>query len=279
MTNPLAKYFRQPGIHISLPSKGLYCDGIELEMSGEVGILPMTAKDEIIVNNPDSLLNGSALEQIVHSCCPAIKDVRKLPIVDIDVIVMSAKLVTYGDRFKLQAPCPKCKKGVEFSLSIRNLLGKVKSLPDECAIRLNDDVIIYLRPHTLETANKIGMAEFEENSLLKNIISNTDIENFKKVEAISDSIKKITQLHMDSLADCVRWVQTPEGRVDDTIMIQEFLQNSDRNVIENIKDALKELNSCGMPRTTFIVCDNPECQHKWELPIVYDPTSFFAKDS
>jgi hypothetical protein len=119
LTNPLSVYFRQPGIHIKLPSNGNYTsDGsITLTTSGEVAILPMTAADEIILNNPDSLLNGVAIERIIESCCPQIKNVKELPITDVDVIILAAKLVSYGDGLDLATKCDKCDTIKEFSFS------------------------------------------------------------------------------------------------------------------------------------------------------------------
>ena len=46
--NPLNKYFRQPAIYVSLPSKTDYpTEVVTKSETGEIGIMPMTAKDEI----------------------------------------------------------------------------------------------------------------------------------------------------------------------------------------------------------------------------------------
>ena len=48
-TNPLEKYYRQPAIYIKLPSEGRYYDKNTFmpTETGEIPILPMTAKDEL----------------------------------------------------------------------------------------------------------------------------------------------------------------------------------------------------------------------------------------
>jgi hypothetical protein len=75
-SNPLRKYFRQPAIHLRLPSGGkFYPDGVvDLPPNGEIPIYPMTAVDEIITRTPDALFNGSAVPDILKSCVPNIKD-------------------------------------------------------------------------------------------------------------------------------------------------------------------------------------------------------------
>ena len=277
--NPLTKYFRQPGIYLTLPSRGYYNkNDIDTSMDGEVGILPMTAQDEILVNNPDSLLNGSALEHIVSSCCPGIRKPRDLPIIDVDVIILATKMITYGDKLELFSQCPECKKGVEIKLSIRELLDKIRLLPTECPVRINDDLIVYIRPYSLNTANKLNMAEFEENKLLQNIILNTDDES-KKINAFTASFRKITKLHLETFAECVMKIHTPEGSVKETDLIQEFIINSDRNVIDKMQKTLTELNSYGLPSEHTITCDDETCNFKWNTNISYNPSSFFVKDS
>lgn len=74
-TNPLVNHFRSPKLYVKLPSgTSLYSeDVIEIPESGEVPIFPMTAKDEIMMKNPDALLNGEATTQLLMSCCPNIK--------------------------------------------------------------------------------------------------------------------------------------------------------------------------------------------------------------
>ena len=58
-TNPLNKYFRQPAIYVSLPSGTDYPPHvITPAQTGELGVMPMTAKDEIRFKTPDALMNG-----------------------------------------------------------------------------------------------------------------------------------------------------------------------------------------------------------------------------
>ena len=61
-TNPLQQYYRQPAIYIKLPSEGRYYDKNTFTPTetGELPILPMTAKDELAFKTPDALINGQA---------------------------------------------------------------------------------------------------------------------------------------------------------------------------------------------------------------------------
>ena len=74
-SNPLNKYFRQPAVYISLPSGGNYPPHVVTpSKTGELGVMPMTAKDEIRFKTPDALMNGVGVVDVIHSCIPDIKD-------------------------------------------------------------------------------------------------------------------------------------------------------------------------------------------------------------
>lgn len=278
--SPLTKYFRQPGIHVRLPSDGNYNKPGEIifTSSREVAIFPMTAADEIVLSNPDSLLNGAALERIILSCCPAITNIKELSVPDVDVIVLATKLVSYGDSLKLISNCEKCRTGTEFVLSIRNLLEQSKLLPKEHSVRLNDDLIAFLRPYTLESNNRLSLAQFEETKLIQNLVED-DVSQEQRTRAITEAFEKITNLNLELLASSVIKIVTPDTEVVDQTQIQDFITNVSHDIVKKLKDGVQEFNKYGLPKDTSIKCSNKKCQHEWTSPIVYDPSSFFGSDS
>ena len=94
--NPLQKYFRQPKIYLSLPSKGhWYPEGaIEMTENGELPVYAMTAKDELAFKTPDALLNGQSVVDVVKSCLPNIKDPWLMPSIDVDAILIAIRIAT-----------------------------------------------------------------------------------------------------------------------------------------------------------------------------------------
>lgn len=278
--NPLSRWFRQPGIYIKLPSEGRYNTPgmIELAAGNEVPIYPMTAADEIIVTNPDSLLNGVALERIITSCCPAIHDAKSVVVPDVDVIILAAKMVSYGDSLALRTNCERCKSGKDFTLSIQSLLHAATPLPHEHSVRLNDDLVAYLRPYTLDSNNKINLTQFDESKKIQNL-ANENISEEEKSRIITAAFQRVTSLNLELLSSCVFKIATPEMMITDQNMIKDFINNAGRDVVKIIRDALEEFNKYGLPKTSEVTCDNEKCKHTWQVPIVYDPSSFFALDS
>ena len=111
-TNPLAKHFRQPQLYLKLPSQGKwYPQGsIDMPVTGELPVYPMTAKDELILQTPDALLNGQSTVEVIQSCVPSIKDAWKMPSIDLDAVLIAIRQATYGPGMDFFSVCPHCQR-------------------------------------------------------------------------------------------------------------------------------------------------------------------------
>ena len=106
-SNPLNKYFRQPAIYISLPSGNTYPPHVvEPTQTGELAVMPMTAKDEIKFKTPDALMNGQGVVDVIQSCIPAIKDAWQVRSYDIDTVLIAIRIATYGETMDINFNIP-----------------------------------------------------------------------------------------------------------------------------------------------------------------------------
>ena len=108
LNNPLRKYFRQPKIYLTLPSKGRYYPQTAISMpeSGEVPIFALTAKDEMLMKTPDALLNGEATVEVIKSCVPNILDPWQIPQIDLDALMIAIRMASYGEKLTLTTKVP-----------------------------------------------------------------------------------------------------------------------------------------------------------------------------
>jgi hypothetical protein len=276
-TNPLAQYFRTPGVHQAIPTGGqFFGEGeIDLAINGEVAVLPMTAGDEIILKNPDALLNGDALERLFRSCVPAIKNPRKISVPDLDVLLLAIKLASFGDALEINVTCPKCKKEFETAASIRGLLSTVREIdPMEAVVRISDEVVVNVRPYDFESKTKLDLATFEEAKLYQYLVD-AEMDDAEKTKRFNQSFEKIAGLNLDLIAECITKVSVPDADVMDPEFIREFIRNSDKNSVKLIRDCLAKLSDSGIEKEMDMVCPNEECQHEWKTPLVFDPSHFF----
>lgn len=276
--NPLASYFRTVGMHVMLPSGGRFFNEgeIELSINGEVAVLPMTSADELILKNPDSLLNGHAIEKLLQSCVPSIKSPRRIPTQDMDVLLLAIKACSYGDKLEITAKCPKCQHESSFELSVRHLLSTAKPLPESNEARISDEIVAYVKPYDFEAKTILDLAAFEETKLAQFIVTNQNISERERIQRFNESFDKIAGLNLDLLARCVTKIIVPGNEVTDQQYIREYIRNAPKDAVKKIQDAIKAFSECGVDKKIEAVCSSEKCGHKWETDLVFDPSHFFA---
>ena len=273
--NPLKKYFREPGLYIKLPTKGYFYDegDIEFSVTGELPVFPMTAYDEIYVNNPDALLNGDAMEKVIRSCAPAVRNVRNLSIPDFDAIILAIRASSYGDEMELTTHCPACGKEQSFSASIRYSLETCAFHEREYPVKLREGLIVYVKPRTYASNTKIALLAFEQAKLAQSLQA-ADVSEIEKNQAFRDSFEKVARLNYDMIADSVMAVQIPTGIVTDRDHIDEFIKNIDTKSADRLDDMITAITNIGITKKQDIICQ--ACEHEWTTPISFDPAHFFG---
>jgi hypothetical protein len=281
LTNPLASHFRSVQVHQSLPTGGQYFDPgtIEMGMTGELAVMPMTARDEIMLKNPDALLNGEAVMGLIASCVPGIKEPRRVSVPDLDVILLAIKLASFGDELEMQVRCPKCEKDFEVKTSIRALLAQVKPIDHKLAeLRVADDLLVHLRPYDYEAKTILEMATFEETKIIQFMVD-TEVSMEEKQERFGKAFEKMAELNLDLLGRCVSAVLAPGGKVVEADYILEWIKNADRRTVKLISDRLTQMSESGLPKEVDMTCPEKTCQHTWKTPMVFDASHFFASGS
>lgn len=276
-TNPLAEYFRTPGVQQVLPTEGRYLSTPpKTSISGELAILPMTAADEIVLKNPDALLNGDALERLFHSCVPGIANPREISVPDLDVLLLAIKLASYGDVLDINLHCPKCDHEFSTETSIRGILSTITMVKEEDTIvRLNDDLVLQLRPYDFECKTILDMKTFEESKMVEFLVAE-DMDEFEKQKKFNKAYERMAELNLDLLARTIVSVQTPKGKVDDKKFIEQFIKNTSRQDIKTISDKLNKISLAGVEREIQAVCPQESCGHTWETSLIFDAAHFFA---
>ena len=275
-TNPLAAFFRAPGLHVKLPTAGAFLPEAEFDptLAGDLPVYPMRAADELLLKSPDALMSGHAIISMIKSCVPGIRDPKKISTPDLDVILLAIRAATFGDSMDIDVTCPSCNAENSFTCSLGNIMSTVKPVPAENPVRLSDQVVVYVRPYTLEVATRVALATFEE---ARKIQATEDMEGEQRAKAVNDSYDRLNLLNIRALASSVVKVVVPGSVVSDPKHVSEFIGNTDRNWIEKIENRLKEVNQLGIDKNVAVKCE--QCEHDWKAAIEFDPSSFFAKGS
>lgn len=279
-TNPLLSHMRQPKIFIKLPSNGKYWPEGSLihSVNDEYPIYSMTAKDELVLKTPDALINGQAVVDVIQSCMPNVKDAWACPNIDMDVILIAIRIATYGHMMPLQVTHEDLEGGSgEFEIDLRTILDQLQQdIQWNERIEVKSNLILYIKPLDYKTANSNNLAEFESQRIMK-IVKDESLSEAQRLEYFKESFKRLTEITVGIINHCIYRIDSNLGSTEDEEFIKEFMENSDREVFDQVKVRLDEMQKTnGIKPMKINLSQDPENPNTVELPIVFDYASFFA---
>lgn len=280
--NPLNKYFRRPALWVRLPTGGRwYHNGeVKLNDSGEVQIYGLSAVDDIMLNTPDALLNGHALETVIRNCVPEIRDVREVLTPDLDAIYLGIKAATNNGKFEIERKCPKCEHDNTFDVQCAHLLDRMSYVEDgDTSIEIDSKLVVHIKPYDFNMRSLLIHRQFEEQRILAEVEKETsELDEFKKAEMMAQSIERIARLTFELVSRTITSIEiidAARSSVTNRDHINEWLVNVDKSTADAVIDAVNRLNLIGPPKSLQIQCQS--CHHAWEEGLNFDPVLFFGR--
>ena len=279
--NPLKQYFRQPALYLKLPTLGKWYNSSDVELSDEkeVPVYGLSALDDIMLNTPDALLNGQALENVVKNCVPNVKNVKALMVPDLEAIFLGMKIATTNGKYEIERKCPNCQAEINFEVNCFNLLDQTSYIEDsDTYIQFNEDLIVEIAPYTFEMRQLFMQRQFEEQQTLRMIDEqNKDLDNFEKARILGESVEKLSKITFNLVSMSVKSVKLVKQDVvvTDKDQIAEWLVNISKTQADIIINSVNKLNEVGPVREVDAQCD--KCNHMWKETLNFDPVSFFGK--
>jgi len=273
-SNPLSKYFRKPSIYVQIPTGGRFNPEIDKTILDEIPILPMTAIDEISMQNPDELLNGEALMNLISSCVPSIPNPRNLCNIDADLLYLAIKYATYGKTVTHLHTCSNCDEQAEYNIDINNILDKFPEI-DEVEPVEYQDLKIYVLPPRVESLTRLALIEVEQQRILQSIQATADAEvtEMELAKQFAISFRKVSKQNVDLLISAIDRIETPEGVVTDENDIIEFMNNIPATVVTEVNKRVSEVNKKPEDITTFeFSCE--ACEQKDTIKFELNPVNF-----
>lgn len=275
--NPLANHFRQPKLYMKLPSGGLFNTKSQLDMpnSNEVAIFPMTAKDEILMKNPDALLNGEAVLQVVKSCVPSAIEPSELTNLDVDAILMGIQAATFGDEMEVTANCEACEKELTGATSIQDALDQIEPLKEDVIIDYQG-LKVFLRPVRYKSTIEAGLINFQTTRSLQSIADLPD--DMDKLKIFNENFNRMAVLNFNLICDSIEKIIIEKSEdenieVSDRDQIVEFLENCEASIGKQIEEQTTKISTTGITKKVTFQCD--ECNETTDKEIVLDPVNFF----
>ena len=280
-SNPLNKYFRQPAIYVSLPTGGNYPPHVVTpSKTGELGIMPMTAKDEIRFKTPDALMNGEGVVDVIHSCVPDIKDAWQIKSYDLDTILIAIRIATYGETMDINFNIPGINEQASHTLNLPAILDSIKSVQIKNECTLKDGLKIQVRPLTYKDMTNTSLTTFQQQKLYSSV-QDSKMTDEEKTKRFDESFKALTELSMGLLLRNIEKITTPDGtEVTDPVQIKEFVDNADAGLITELQDKLNELRAQGSTQPAKLKATEEQIKKgapaSYEIPVTFDTANFFV---
>jgi predicted RNA-binding Zn-ribbon protein involved in translation (DUF1610 family) len=276
--NPLSKHFRHPAIYFSLPSKGKYWPegALNLPLSGEIPVFPMTTKDEIILRTPDALMNGEGVISVIQSCCPNIIDGWKIPSIDLDAILIAIRIASYGEEMDVESKCPNCGETTPYGIPLNSVLDSLQT-PNYSKTLDYQGMTIRFRPTPYELTTELNIMQFQEDQIL-NTLRNAELSDEDKKRMFDEQMDRLVDLNVMVLAANTESISTEEGEVvSNKEFIKEFYENTDTKLVKKVRSHIDALREESKISAHHVQCS--DCGHEYDMNIEFDQASFFGTGS
>ncbi len=274
--NPLASFFRQPKIFVSLPSKGeFYPEGaLEKNDTNEYPVFAMTARDELLFKTPDALMNGAATVEVIRSCIPAIKDPWNVPSIDVDALLCAIRIATYGEEMDVTATCPKCNTANDAMVDLRTVLANLNKIQFNTSVEIGNQMLVHLRPMNYEQITKTALKALEHQRIFM-IVNDEKLSEEQKLKMFQESFIKLTDLTIETAANCIEKIESSAGSTDNPLHIREFLVKAEKSIFQTINDAINKSQESGTMSSFHAACQG--CKHEWDVSLTLDQSDFFGQ--
>ena len=279
--NPLNKYFRQPAIYVSLPSGADYPPHVVTPtQTGEIGVMPMTAKDEIRFKTPDALMNGQGVVDVIQSCVPDIKDAWQIKSYDLDTILVAIRVATYGETMEINFNVPGANESVSHSVNLPAILDDLRKTKVDANITLDDGLKITVRPLTYKDMTTASLKTFQQQKMYS-AIQDSQLSEEEKAKRFDTAFKSLTDLNSSILLKNIQTITMTDGKeITDPTCIKEFVDNANATLIKEIEQKLTALRGQGAVKPLRLKATEAQIKKgapaSYEVPVTFDTSNFFV---
>lgn len=280
--NPLSKYYRQPAIYITLPTQGKYygADAFTPTETGEIPIFPMTARDELLFKTPDAMINGQATVDVIKSCVPNLKDPWQMTNYDTDAVLIAIRIATYGETMDITYQVPTVNEEETRSVNLPALLENLKNKKIVESFKLENGMELSIKPLTYKKLTAVQSAQFEQQKIYTTV-ANSNLTEDQKSQQFTKSYYALNSINFELLAESIEQIKLPDGAtVKEQAMIQEFINNADTKLINEIQDKLANVRTQFQIPPLEVKASEEQIKKgapaSYQIPITFDNSNFFG---
>ena len=282
--NPLSKYFRKPSVYISLPTGGDWYapGGIVFDNGQELGVMPMTAKDEMMMNTPDALINSQSTIDIIKSCVPGIKDPWSMPTFDLDTVLIGIRIASYGENMDINIQVPEVNKQMAYTVDLRQLMDQIDRTKFDPFVQIDNQLTVKVKPMTYRQLTNLQLKTYEQQRLVTQV-SDAKLSSAERQKTFNDIFTSMTNITLDNMKEAIVEINAEGETIVDRSYINEFVDNMQSDMANKIKEHMDK--QVGLGKIKPITVSVPEEMVKEGAPktvtspISLDNSNFFVRRS
>jgi len=189
-------------------------------------------------------------------------------------VLVGIRIASYGHEMEIGTTCPACNEADEISVDLRRVNDMI-SVSDYDQVLNIGDLEIYFKPITYRTVNQNNQVQLEQQQAMQLI--NSDADEKIKIDQLNKSIAVINETTLNTVAQSIAAIKTPQAMVTETEFIVDFLKNCDSKKFNQLRDYVIGLKQTSEVKPLDLVCK--ECDHKYKQAFTLDLSSFFEDAS
>ena len=234
----------------------------------------MSANDDIGLKTPDALFTGLAVKRLIESCIPSIKDAWFVPLRDLDYILASIRLASYGETIELTNVCTKCETKDTYGLQVQTMLEHLEQADVSYEVTIND-FKFKLRPLTYKEITDFQQEIFQIRRTIQQVLSKME-DSDEKSKQTQDLYDRLREKTLITIAASVIEIVTPEGETEtNTTFISDFIINGDKDYYNGLQELYDTNQKKLRLPDTEVECSG--CGNKTKLNPDLDYSNFFVR--
>jgi len=298
MSNPLLDELDIHTVEISLPTGGLFYEDDVLGTADpeRIKISPIGIIAEQAYRDPLLLASGRGLPMMLHHVCPDIIKPEELAEVDIDLILLTTRMLSYGNDMILDHVCEECEETNQIKVDIQKFILKYDPVtlgladidsdfgipPDYIFPVEETGQTVILRPMSYFDTSRAIVKSFEiqqqyddMNGSEDKAIDMSQLLSKSMMDQYNDIVDISTESGVDSLVANIHFIRTKSGQdvfnMDD---IREWILHLNTKIIERMQEQIRELSD-KLRKISDVKYKCIHCEHDNEMFLQLDPQRLF----
>lgn len=289
MTNPLLEELEVivPTVSVALPTLGRWyhedvfeegVDPTDLEVKA-IGIVA-----EQRYRDPYLLASGKALPYLIHQVCPSIIKPEELCDMDVEVILIATRLVSYGEEMMVPHKCAKeeCDEENQIPLNLTEFIMRYSPMEDVSEYEMTLMPMqhkVYLRPMPYRTSINVIKRSFMSEVKSEEFTGATPerlILEPELADSYASMLEDATLANIDAIEASIFCVETRSGKkVYASESIREWLETIPGKCVEEIGARMRDLSN-RLRDIPLVKYKCGACGHENKFVLQMDPQRLFS---